>query len=550
MDFSRAGQLGQEAKQPFIQDIIAKAGGDQQRAVQLAAEQRKSVLDAFNKQTSLNPVEWFAARNYAVMLQVTDEEIVRAMAQGTQKIQEASTERAAAIKAGPLTPLLPQFQQAGSRTDPLTQRIAAAAARPEPVSPLSEFAQKIKTTMVSQGGSLTGEDFFPNMGAVNAQFDATKMTMDEINQARRQSVELVQQELDMHRAFLEAQGLEKTEIDAIIKMEKERLDLSYLQVRAKEKLLGLTGAEAARFQQAASDMAEERQRAQSNFQFQRLRNVDPSQFGQLQALTQMYDQFLTNIGSPEKKMNINLLMGEQNVFKTMNARMTALQLALEDLTKVEKAQLSGTWNLPAGATALVPISSLDIQRWNKSGGGGLSEEAIRALLGATNQSGDQVSESMQTAATRIIAAIQEEAMKSGIMTEKIAEAKTIPEAIDATREGLQSRVSAALAMRDQALAAMRRSLDMRPLAQDYEDAAERDMRLRRLSSDSRTMNDVLKVQAPQVTVSALPVKATFNASVSVVLNGAIVARTIIPILYDLITKMTASTGTRPKGTQR
>ncbi len=534
---------GTEIKEKFLKSLY---GMTPEEAARATKEWNDRVTDATAQQMRdlglgvLNPFTYQGAVQAEASIRVTDEEVAKAITDGGKRIEGAATQRLASERRI-------QQQLAHARGLEVGGTTQATRQPAQPVTPpLSEFAQKIKTTMLSQGGELTGEDFFPNMGTVNAQFDATKMTIDEINQARRQSVEIVQQELEMHRQFLESQGLEKSEIEAIIKMEKDRLDLSYLQVQSKEKLLGLTGEEAARFQQAASDIAEKKQEAKSNFQFQRLRDVQPEQFGQLQALTQMYDQFLSRIGSPEKQMNINLLLGEQNVFKTMNGRMTALQLALEDLTKVEKAQLSGTWNLPAGATALVPIASLDLQRWNKPAGGGLSEEAIRALLGATSQSGDQVSGSMQTAASRIIAAIQESAARSGISNERIEKAKTIPEAVTATRESLQARVASALAQVDQVKAEMRRTLDIRP-AQGMGDVES----VRRLPASDRDAAIIKSAtQNVAVTVSALPVKANFNASIAVVLNGSIVARMLVPIMYDLIAKMTASTGTRPKGVTR
>jgi hypothetical protein len=57
-------------------------------------------------------------------------------------------------------------------------------------------------------------------------------------------------------------------------------------------------------------------------------------------------------------------------------------------------------------------------------------------------------------------------------------------------------------------------------------------------------------QTPQINISALPIKANLNATISVMLNGAVVARALVPFFYDLFTKMAASTGTRPKGTTR
>ena len=62
--------------------------------------------------------------------------------------------------------------------------------------------------------------------------------------------------------------------------------------------------------------------------------------------------------------------------------------------------------------------------------------------------------------------------------------------------------------------------------------------------------DAKAIPTVQVTVASTPIKATFNANLMVNLNGAIVARALVPILYSLLTKTTASTGQRPKGVQR
>lgn len=57
-------------------------------------------------------------------------------------------------------------------------------------------------------------------------------------------------------------------------------------------------------------------------------------------------------------------------------------------------------------------------------------------------------------------------------------------------------------------------------------------------------------QQTTVNVSMLPVKATFNANLSVNLNGAVVARALVPILYDMLIRTARSTGVMPKGAQR
>jgi len=254
------------------------------------------------------------------------------------------------------------------------------------------------------------------------------------------------------------------------------------------------------------------------------------------------------------------------------------------------------------ALPILPISSLDLQRWNKSEGGGLSADQIRALLNATGQSGDQVSTAMQTAATRIIDAIKTSAMKSGLPMDKISKADTIPEAVNWTREALlqqsdtgRQAVRAAYAGMEATLAlGLRRGpvqSDRQPreLPQDKERSRTLDrggvtkgavipvppdltsaldtftQMLARTSARAAVggkgltggggvtpISDIAKQVAisNQVTVSALPIKANFSANISVMLNGAIVARALMPIMYQMLAKLTASTGTRPKGTMR
>ena len=66
------------------------------------------------------------------------------------------------------------------------------------------------------------------------------------------------------------------------------------------------------------------------------------------------------------------------------------------------------------------------------------------------------------------------------------------------------------------------------------------------------LSDAIKqaTGATPTTISALPIKAVFNANVSVMLNGQVVARTLMPILYQMVAKLLASTGTRTKGVMR
>jgi len=415
--------------------------------------------------------------------------------------------------------------------------------------------------------------------------DMTKYTTEQINQAKQLSIQLSMQEIEIATQYIMSLGKTREEAEKIVAVRKDELDMSLLLIRSQEGLNYAQGLEAAHLQDALREMEKKEQEKQSSFQFRRLKDIDPSQFGQLQGLTQMYDKFLTNIGSPEKQMNINLLLGEQNTFKTMNARMTALQLALEDLTKVEKAQLSGTWNMPSGATALVPITSLDLQRWNKSGGGGIDPAALAALLGATNNSGDKVATAMGTAADRITAAIRDQYDKSGVPHSEtdVQNASAMAEnAIKAALGGLgfgipdlaqigsstsiqpvKKPVNGLESMPDylEELAKLNPIIKMAQNQQaqpsritgGYRDMEEYRSLLRDADAypgQFKSSDPSFRQQQTTVNVSMLPVKATFNANLSVNLNGAVVARALVPILYDMLIKTARSTGITPKGSQR
>ena len=383
-----------------------------------------------------------------------------------------------------------------------------------------------------------------------SDIDMTKYTAEQINQAKQLSVQLSMQEIEIATQYIMSLGKTREEAEKIVAVRKDELDMTLLLIRSQEGLNYAQGLEAAHLQDALREMDKKQQEQQSNFQFRRLKDVDPSQFGQLQGLTQMYDKFLTSIGSPEKQMNINLLMGEQNTFKTMNARMTALQLALEDLTKVEKAQLSGTWNMPAGSTALVPITSLDLQRWNKSSGGGLSPEAIAALMGikgSTDLSGDKIKGAVDNSANAIVNAInagffpdqQEEIARANYQS-----SKSPSDALSSMPDFLEELAKANYIKQQQ---------QPSRITGGYRDMEE----YRSLLKDADTYPGQFKSSDPSfrqqqttVNVSMLPVKATFNANLSVNLNGAVVARALVPILYDMLIRTARSTGVMPKGAQR
>jgi len=111
---------------------------------------------------------------------------------------------------------------------------------------------------------------------------------------------------------------------------------------------------------ALSEMAEEAA-GTTNFMFRDLSDMDASMSGQLQQRINQYDRLLQqhfgDIGFDEEIQNIGVRF-ENNQFRELTGTATAMQLALEEILEVEKKQLEGFWNLPAGVTAYVPISSL------------------------------------------------------------------------------------------------------------------------------------------------------------------------------------------------
>jgi hypothetical protein len=527
-------------------------------------------------------------------------------------------------------------------TAEVTQPISAPSAR----QGNTEYARNISAIVANASGTQADIDKqISDALQVGNAIDLMKYSVDQVNTAKQQSIILEQQYLDQVRQSLQAQGLMPAVIDQAIAALQRQANAQTDVLRTQSGMLRMGQQQSKFFQQSLQDQQAESQKKkseESNFVFQRHKEISPEQFPQLQALTQMYDSMLTRMGSPEKEKNINLLLGDNNTFKTMTGRLTALQMAMEDLTKVEKAQLSGTWNMPAGATALVPISSLDLQRWNKPEGGGMSADALRALMNATGQSGEQVSTSMQTAATRIIDAIKERATQAGLPMDKISKATTIPEAVNLTREALLHEVALGQGKVEQAFRVMQQplsgkeetpreawrapairergfsmerflipqgasaapasaaltgarahgeiqaagnkplpvnvlSLPESPVSQGQKISPELSSTLNTITQmivsaaaraprgggrglalgggggtddDGMRISDLAKQAPAQVQVSALPIKANFNASISVVLNGAIVARALMPIMYQMLSKLTASTGTRPKGTMR
>jgi TP901 family phage tail tape measure protein len=112
------------------------------------------------------------------------------------------------------------------------------------------------------------------------------------------------------------------------------------------------------------------QTVSSNFNLERLTELGPEQWPQIVQRTRYWEELFRRIGKPVEQEPITFLLGEKNDVRTLTASMDAVRYALDDLRQVEEKQmLEGMWNIPAGATFYVPLSSLFYQQTQGQGGG-------------------------------------------------------------------------------------------------------------------------------------------------------------------------------------
>lgn len=164
------------------------------------------------------------------------------------------------------------------------------------------------------------------------------------------------------------------------------------------------------FQQMALGMINERIANEGQFNIQRLRDRNPSEFPMIQQMVRRWEGFLKNIpgySAQAKTEKFNLVMGEDPVWKNLITTQEALTYALEELNATEKKQLEGMWNIPDGATVMVPLNSLYYAPKAPMGGPGdftgNPEESlfgpVGGILDPLALSSDQASTSVNSLAT-------------------------------------------------------------------------------------------------------------------------------------------------------
>lgn len=118
--------------------------------------------------------------------------------------------------------------------------------------------------------------------------------------------------------------------------------------------------------------------ADEAFHVQRLKDVSPEKFGEMEAKNRYWLEYMARIKGmstqeyvQEEGYTENLIMGPNNVWQKMLTTSEAMNFTLQDILETEKKQLEGMWNIPEGAQFWVPITSLFYQ--GGEGGGGVPE---------------------------------------------------------------------------------------------------------------------------------------------------------------------------------
>lgn len=135
---------------------------------------------------------------------------------------------------------------------------------------------------------------------------------------------------------------------------KKTLDDIY--VLTKDGLVKIKGLGKDFFSPAIDGVKQMKKELENAFNFQNLRDYPIDVAGRLQKAMNYYQNLLKQWGLNEKIEKMTFLFKDNQVAQLVGSQ-TALQLALQDLTQVEKKQLDGIYNLPSGATAFIPLQA-------------------------------------------------------------------------------------------------------------------------------------------------------------------------------------------------
>jgi hypothetical protein len=161
---------------------------------------------------------------------------------------------------------------------------------------------------------------------------------------------------------------------------------------------------------------------EQEFNLQRLRDIEPSQIPELERRVNYWTQFLNRIpgyAEQAEDQDFNLVLGEENVFHRLTTTQEALRFAIEDLTEVEKKQLEGMWNIPEGATIMVPLQSLSLLPRGGAGELGLPDTERVPFGGGDvfNQPADK----MDMAGDKMLTAAEMQLQQGGMWSRAVEE---------------------------------------------------------------------------------------------------------------------------------
>jgi hypothetical protein len=178
------------------------------------------------------------------------------------------------------------------------------------------------------------------------------------------------------------------------------------------------------FVQMVKSQMDEAKKASENFNLQRLKDISPDKIPELERLVRYWETSLSNIpgySDQAESQPFNLLFGEENVAHRLVTTQEALRFAIEDLTEVEKKQLEGMWNIPEGATVMVPLQSL---YYAPKGGGALQvPETPGATFGGETTTGitglDQPASKMDMAGDKMLSAAEMQLQQGGMWSKAV-----------------------------------------------------------------------------------------------------------------------------------
>jgi hypothetical protein len=424
-DLERLFARRQELERAMFEKTGTTPGAED--ALKRFHKERYDEIAKFNQQVLLNTAEMSKKRRAELEKYVTGD-ITRKEYSDFVKGQEDAINRVGTLYR----------ELSGAVDDPL-DKMTDKFAR------MSEETRDELISLVTQINTL--EDALVTAGTISPEdVPKTKREIEELKNALAELYKLAQtqgQEPFKFRGFSDYSDYTQAEFDEIINKAKELQD-SYFEYLGIPEEVWKEAIDAwvaynkegfdevsdvyQQFVQMVKARMDEAKKASETFNLQRLKDVSPDKIPELNRLVRYWETTLSSVpgyAEQAESQPFNLLFGEENVAHRLITTQEALRFAIEDLTEVEKKQLEGMWNIPEGATVMVPLQSL---YYAPKGGGGLQvPETPGATFGGAGELGlggefDAPANKMDTAADKMLQASEMQSQQKYTMWEKAKEA--------------------------------------------------------------------------------------------------------------------------------